>query len=455
MKKQNLVVVGAGSTYTPGMIMSLIEEKKNFPLKSITFYDTNAERQEKVAKACEIILKEKYPELESFHYTISKEEAFTDVDFAFVQIRTGGLAMREKDEQIPLSHGCVGQETCGPGGMGYGLRSIGDMIQLIKEIRQYSPEAWILNYTNPAAIVAEALRRAFPEDKKILNICDMPAAIMVSYASILKKEIWDLVPEYFGLNHFGWFTKMYDKEGNDLTDEIKNHILNKGFLPEDSEIVNDPSWIKTFKQVKTMLTDFPEYLPNTYLQYYLYPSDMVSKEDVSNTRARQVINGREQRVHQLCDGIIANGTTEGAHLEVDIHGCYMIRVAASLAYNNGDIFIVIVENNGIISNLQDDAMVEVPAMLTNRGPKPFAVGKIPTFYKGMIEGQLAYEKLVVDAYFENDYNKALQALTLNRTVVDAPVARNILDDLIAANENYWPELKKERELATDKDLTLV
>ncbi|WP_368503192.1 6-phospho-alpha-glucosidase [Alkalihalophilus sp. As8PL] len=440
MKKQNLVVVGGGSTYTIGMIMSLIEEKKHFPLKSITFYDTNASRQEKIAKATEVILKEKYPELESFTYTTDKKEAFTDVDFAFVQIRTGGLAMREKDEQIPLRHGAVGQETCGPGGMAYGLRSIGDMIDVVNDVRTYSPEAWILNYTNPAAIVAEALRREFPNDEKILNICDMPAAIMVSYAKILGKEIWDLVPEYFGLNHFGWFTNIYDKEGNRLTDDIKRAILDDGFLPEDSEIVNDPSWIKTFKQVETMLTDFPDYLPNTYLQYYLYPSQMVEKEDVENTRARQVINGRQKRVNDLCDQLIADGTTENVELEVDIHGCYMIRVAASLAYNRGDTYIVIVENNGIISNLQDDAMVEVPAALTSRGPKPFAVGDIPTFEKGLIEGQLAFEKLVVDAWYEKDYRKLLQALTLSRTVVDAPRARKILDDLIEENKEFWPEL---------------
>ncbi|MCE7793597.1 6-phospho-alpha-glucosidase [Salipaludibacillus sp. CUR1] len=442
MKRQNLVVVGGGSTYTLGMIMSLIEEKENFPLKSITFYDTNAERQEKIAKATEVILREKYPELESFHYTTDKEEAYTNADFAFVQIRTGGLQMREKDEQIPLKYEAVGQETCGPGGMAYGLRSIGEMIDVVNDIRTYAPDAWILNYTNPAAIVAEALRREFPDDNKILNICDMPAAIMVSYAKILGKEIWDLVPEYFGLNHFGWFTNIYDKEGNKLTDDIKRAITEDGFIPEDSEIVNDPSWIKTFKQVETMLNDFPDYLPNTYLQYYLYPSDMVEKEDMENTRARQVINGREKRVHTMSDQIIKDQSTENVDLEVDIHGCYMIRVAASLAYNNGDTFIVIVKNNGIISNLQEDAMVEVPAALTSRGPKPFAVGEIPTFQKGLIEGQLAFEKLVVDAWYEKDYNKLLQALTLNRTVVDAPKARKILDDLIAENKEYWPELKQ-------------
>ena len=120
----------------------------------------------------------------------------------------------------------------------------------------------------------------------------------------------------------------------------------------------------------------------------------------------------------------------------------MVRVAASLAYNRGDIYIVMVKNNGIISNLPEDAMVEVPAMLTVNGPKPFAIGKIPTFYKGLIEGQEAYEKLVVDAYFEKDYNKVFQALTLNRTVVNAPLARKILDDLIEANKDRWPVLNK-------------
>jgi len=443
MKKepQNIVIVGGGSTYTVGFIMSLIAEKENFPLKSIKFYDIDGARQERVGKTVEVILREKYPEVEEFIYTTDKRVAYKDVDFAFLQIRTGGLQMREYDEKIPLSKGCVGQETCGAGGMSYGMRSIKDMIEIIEDIRDASPEAWILNYTNPAAIVAEALKRVFPEDKKILNICDMPAAIMVSYAKLLGMEIWDLVPEYFGLNHFGWFSKIYDRAGNDLTGTIKSRILNDGFSPEDPEIVNDPSWIKTFKQVEVMLNDFPDYLPNTYMQYYLYPQEMVEKEDPNHTRARQVINGREKRVNELYDRVIQRGSTDQEHLEADIHGRYMVRVAASLAYNNCDTYIVIVKNNGIISNLPEEAMVEVPAMLTKNGPKPFAVGRIPSFYKGLIENQYAYEKLVVDAYFEGSYTKALQALTLNRTIVDTPVAREILSEMLEVNKDYF-QLKK-------------
>jgi len=187
--------------------------------------------------------------------------------------------------------------------------------------------------------------------------------------------------------------------------------------------------------------DFPEYLPNTYLQYYLYPEEMVKKEDPNHTRARQVMEGREKRVRELCGRIIEKGTAAGEDLHADIHGVYMIRAAESLAYNLHQYFIVMVENRGVIPNLPQDAMVEVTCVLTSDGPKPFAVGEIPTFYKGLIEGQFAYEKLVVDAYYEKSYLKLLQALTLNRTVVDTDKARRILDELIEANKGYWPDLK--------------
>ncbi|WBA08286.1 6-phospho-alpha-glucosidase [Salinivibrio kushneri] len=439
MKPQKLTIVGGGSTYTLGMINSLIAEKEAFPLSKITFYDIDEQRQASNAKATEILLREAYPEVEEFVYTTDKETAFSDADFFFIQIRTGGLAMRERDEQVPLFHGCVGQETCGAGGMAYGLRSIGDMITLVNDIRHFAPDAWILNYTNPAAIVAEALQREFPHDNRILNICDMPAAIMVSYAQLLGCEIWDLVPEYFGLNHFGWFTKVRNREGVDLTDEIKRIILEEGISAVDPEIADDPSWQATFKNMQTMLKDNPQYLPNTYLQYYLYPEKMVEKEDIANTRARQVINGREKRVFSLNDRIIAAGTTANEHLHADIHGRYMVRVAASLAYNRGETYLVIVPNDGAIPNIQNDAMVEVPAALTNDGPKRFAVGTIPTFQKALIEGQLGYEKLVVDAWFSGDRQTLVNALTLNRTVVDVPKAQQIVDELLRVNADYLPQ----------------
>ncbi|PTI30856.1 6-phospho-alpha-glucosidase [Mammaliicoccus vitulinus] len=440
MKKSKLTIVGGGSTYTLGILMSLIEEANHLPLSEITLYDTDISRQEKIGKAANILLKEHYPSLEKFEYTSNQSTAFKDADIIFVQIRTGGLLMRELDEQIPIQHGLVGQETCGAGGMSYGLRSIPDMIQLVKDIRSINKEAWVLNYTNPAAIVGLALDKVFPDDNRLLNICDMPIAIMKSYADILDEDVWNLEADYFGLNHFGWFTKIRNKYGHDYTSELKHLIKNNDFKPTDKLIANDPSWQSTFKQAKQMVQDFEEFLPNTYLQYYLYPNQLSQKESANNTRARQVINGREKEVFNDCDTIINQNNTENIDISGDIHGVYMIRIAASLVHHLKERFIIITRNEGIIPNLPSDALVEVPALLGKNGAEPFKVGEISTFYKGLLENQYAYEKLVVEAYFENDYNKLLQALVLNRTVIDTNKAKNVLNDLFEANKEYWPNL---------------
>jgi maltose-6'-phosphate glucosidase len=119
----------------------------------------------------------------------------------------------------------------------------------------------------------------------------------------------------------------------------------------------------------------------------------------------------------------------------------IVELAEAIAFNLKKKFIVMVPNNGLVANLDDDVMVEVTAEIGSNGPRAFGVGKIPTFYKGLIEQQFAYERLTVEAWFEGSYTKALQALTLNRTIVDAKKARLVLDALIEANKDYWPTLR--------------
>ena len=435
----NIVIVGGGSTWTPGILKALTKHKEKLPLKKVKLYDIDKERQETIGEFGIVLFKEEYPEVE-FSYTTDKKNAYTDVDFVFCQMRTGGYPMREKDEHIPLSMGVIGQETCGPGGFAYGIRSIKDMVEMVKDVREYSPEAWILNYTNPAAIVAYALKKVFPDDKKIINICDQPVNLLRSYGRLLGRSYENWEPVYFGLNHFGWFKNIYDENGNDIVPEIKKITSEKGFLPADAE-QRDQSWLDTYAVVEDMLKDFPDYLPNTYLQYYLYPEYKLKKLDPDYTRANEVMDGREKRVFAECRRIAENGTAKDSSVvHNDAHGDMIIEVAESIAHNRHRYFIVMVENNGLIENLPDDAMVEVTATLGINGPRPYGVGKIETFYKGLIENQYAYERLTVEACLEGSYTKALQALTLNRTVVDAKKARKVLDALIEANKGYWPEL---------------
>lgn len=449
MKKVNVCIAGGGSTFTPGILVGMIKRQVTFPMKKLVLYDNNKQRVEKMGGYATILLKEHYKDLEVVT-TCDKKEAFENIDFVFAQIRTGGFKMREKDEKIPLKLGLVGQETCGPGGFAYGFRSIKDMIDLVKDIRQYSNKAWILNYTNPAAIVALALKKAYPDDSRILNICDQPISLLMAYARLLGDvDYHDMVPYYFGLNHFGWFTKILDRSKNniDLAPRIKEKILTEGFAPADKE-QRDASWLETYSIVRDLLLDFPEYLPNTYLQYYLYPDYKAEHLNPDYTRANEVMDGREKRVFEECELVIKTQDAKNAKTyyqelhKLDAHGDMIVEIAEAILNDENRYYVVMVSNeNKIIENLDSDVIVEVLCTLGKDGPKPLKVGRIDTFYKGLIEGQYSYEKLTVEAWFEKSYLKALQALTLNRTVVDAKNARILLDQLIEANKDYWPELR--------------
>ena len=440
MKKYKVVIVGGGSTWTPGLLKSLCEKQKEFPLEELRLYDINEERQAIIGEFAKVLFREEYPELK-FFYTTDKETAYTGVDFVFCQIRAGGFDMRMMDEQIPLAHGVVGQETCGPGGFAYGMRSIPAMIEIIRDVRTYADDPWILNYTNPAAIVAVALERVFPGDRKIVNMCDQPVNLLASFAKVLGVDRKEILPEYIGLNHFGWFTKLQDRQGNDLLPKLRNLILENGFLPADAA-ERDPSWLETYAMVQTIMQDFPDYVPNTYLQYYLYPEEVVARLDPDHTRTEEVRNGREKRVFTQCRQAAVQGSTQGLTIaKSKVHADMIVEVASSIAYDKGEPFIMITKNNGTVTNFHSDAMVESLSYVGKNGVEAVPYGEVDLFMKGLMEGQYAYEHLTVEAYFEKSYKKALEALTLNRTVVDARKARAILEDLMDANQGYWPELR--------------
>lgn len=441
MKKYSIVIAGGGSTFTPGIVLMLLENAHRFPLRKIKFYDNDAQRQELVAKACEIYLREQAPEIE-FVYTDDPAIAFTDIDFVMAHIRVGKYAMRELDEKIPLKYGVVGQETCGPGGIAYGMRSIGGILELIDYMEQYSPNAWMLNYSNPAAIVAEATHRLRP-NSKILNICDMPIGLSDKLAVMCGlKDRKSLDISYFGLNHFGWWTKVYDLEGNDLMPILREKMAESGFAAGlTSNHSDEPSWMDTYRKAKDIHALNPDFIPNTYLKYYFFGDEIVAHTNPEYTRANEVMDYREKHVFDACRRIIANNTAKNGGFEADIHAEYIVDLAVALAENTKEKMLLIVPNEGAIENFDRTAMVEIPCIVGKNGYEKINQGSIPQFEKSLMEQQVGVEKLVVDAWVEGSYLKLWQAFTLSKTVPSASVAKKILDEMIEANKAYWPILK--------------
>ena len=183
---------------------------------------------------------------------------------------------------------------------------------------------------------------------------------------------------------------------------------------------------------------FDEYIPTTYLQYYFFQEEIVAESDIKYTRVDESFDTREKEVWELCEK--AKNKTDFKELNLlqdSVFGNLMVEVAESIAYDLNEEFIVLVQNNGIIENFEEDAIVEVAGTIGKDGAKGYHFGPITTFYKGLMENQYAYERLTVEACLEEDYVKALQALTLNRAVNSLEKAKEVLDDFMGVSKEFW------------------
>ena len=468
MKKYNIVICGGGSTYTPDMLELLVMLQKPFPLNRVVLYDIDEQRQKIVGEFGKVMFREYMPDVE-FEYTLDKKTAFEDIDFAFVQIRAGGMDQRNNDEKIPYKLNLIGQETCGPGGMAYGVRSVVQMIELIKDIRQYAPDAWIINYSNPAAIVAEACKMVFPDDHKVVNICDMPTDILGRYIKFIGKKKSEVYPIYYGLNHYGWFTHIIDrKTGKDLLPELMQ------YLTEHYEEVKadmqahyrgpEDHWTITFLDHLDMIQAFPYSLPSTYCLYYMNPEIQFHHYNATHTRYDEVVAGREKHVFEYCKAIASLGKMKGTEYDIsekispytefdgemntetvysdnDVHAAYLVELVLSIINNKNDYGLLMVKNDGIVPNLDSGMMLEVTCLIGKEEIRPLHQGPCPSFEKGLLENQYACEHLLVEAILEKSDLKLLQAFTENRLVCDYRLAQQLVKKFKEANGDYWPQFK--------------
>lgn len=409
-----ITIVGGGSTFTPGIVKSIALRKEELEVDEIRLFDVDKERQDKLGVLVKWILDEDLKCGIKLTVTYDEKEAYTDADFIFAQMRVGKYAMREQDEKIPLRHGCVGQETCGCGGMAYGMRTIFPMIKVIDDVEKYAkPTYWILNYSNPASIVSEACRRLRP-NARIINICDMPIAIIDVVAAALEVDKKDLVYDYYGLNHFGWFTSI-EYKGEDVMPKLRDYIM-------DQQILLPAAYLKDKKALTSSGSGGNRHNPD-------------------HTRANEVMETREKNLFDGIDRYLATGEIDESVFYAGSHGDWIADLAIALKNDTKARFLVITENRGAIPNMPYDAMVEVPAYIGKKGPEVIAQNEIPLFQQGLMMQQLNSEKLLAEGCIEGSYEKVLEAFTLNKTVPSMKVAKEILDDMIEANKEYWPELK--------------
>lgn len=429
-----VVIIGGGSSYTPEIIEGLILRQDEFPVDIISLVDIESgkEKLEIVGQLAKRMIEKAGVSIE-LSWTLDRREALNGADFVSTQIRVGGLKAREKDERIPLSHGLIGQETNGAGGIFKAFRTIPVLLDLAKDVSEICPNAWIINFTNPAGIVTEALLK-HGMHKKVIGVCNIPYNMTQSAAEILKEDPNNVRIEFIGMNHFVFGSKVL-VNGEDKLSKVIEALVNQSVDFSPANIVSS-GWSETFLKAMNML-------PNPYHQYY-YQKESTLKKDLkayqdNGTRAEQV---------QVIEEELFN---EYKNPQLDIKpealekrgGAYYSDVACSLMssiYNNSqNIMTVNTLNNGAIVDLAEDSVIEVNCLITKEGPVPLTVGRLPQQIKADILMMKAFEEQVIKASISGDYRDAYLAFVMNPLIKDEKKAKVILDELLNAHKEYLPQ----------------
>lgn len=438
MKKKSIkiVTIGGGSSYTPELIEGFIKRYSTLPIGELWLVDIEDGREKLEivgALAKRMVKKANIPMKIILSYDC--KEALKDADFVTTQMRVGRLPARILDERIPLSHGLIGQETNGAGGMFKAFRTIPVILDIVKDMQVLCPNAWLINFTNPAGMITEAIFR-YTNFKKAIGLCNVPVNMVSGFAKMLHVKEEDVTMEIQGINHFIFATNVFvngisrfeellEKYAY-LTDEDTIQMKNFVSLPYS------PSFIKGLQAI-----------PCPYHNYYFFTKEQLEEEleQYKNGTVRgEVVYQTEKELFSLYN----NQELETKPEQLSMRGGSKYSDAAcnlihSIYNNTGDIQYVDTLNQGAISDLPQDCVVEIACRITSDGPKPISTGSLKLPISGYIQMMKTFERLVVDAGITGNRNLAVAALNLNPLCPSDTLANIVIDELMEAHKNYLPQ----------------
>ena len=369
------------------------------------------------------------------HTTLDRREALPGADFVTTQFRVGLLEARIKDERIPDLHGMLGQETNGAGGIFKAFRTIPVIGQIIDDMRELCPDAWLINFTNPSGMVTEAAIKKFGW-KRTIGLCNVPTiAQMMEPANIGYKQE-ELTYQFAGLNHFHWH-RVFNRKGEEVTEQILEHVNEKdGGTPVN--IYQSPFPMELLHSMKLV--------PCGYHRYYYIQKEMLehSLEEFKKggTRAEQMY-----QVERELFALYANPELHEKPAQLSKRGGAYYSDAAceciSAIYNDKHLRMTVsTENKGAIPCLAPDSIVEVSSLISSKGAEPIAWGEMPPAEKGWLQLMKAMEECVIEAAITGDYGLALEAFTMNPLIESGSEGKRVLDELMVAHEKYLPQFKE-------------
>lgn len=444
-KKLKIVTIGGGSSYTPELMEGFIDRADKLDIKELWLVDIEEGREklEIVGAMAQRMVKAAGLDWE-VKLTLDRREALKDADFVTTQFRVGQLDARIRDERIPGKYGLIGQETNGAGGIFKAFRTIPVILDIIKDMEELAPNAWLINFTNPAGMVTEAAIKVGGW-KRTIGLCNVPVGSTKQNHEAMGYDEHDdkLFMKYAGLNHFHWH-RVWDVDGREVTDELIDQLYHP-----DSEFAKNK--LKEVKNINPINYNYEQIkdlgiLPCGYHRYYYITRDMLeeSLENYENHTTRaETVKQTEAELFELYKDPALDYKPEqltkrgGAHYSEA--ACELI---SSIHNDSRTVMVVSTENNGTITDLPYDCVVEVSSVITSHGAEPFNWGSFAPAARGPLQMMKAMEETVIEAAVKGDYNKALHAFNINPLITSGSYTKPMLDEMLVANKDYLPQFKE-------------
>lgn len=440
MEGIKIATIGGGSSYTPELVEGFIRRYDSCPVRELWLVDVpeGEEKLQTVGGLAQRMVEAAGIPMD-VHLTLDRREALAGADFVTTQFRVGQLDARIADERIALKHGLIGQETNGAGGMFKALRTIPVIFDIIRDMEELCPNAWLINFTNPVGIVSEAVLR-YTSWQRYVGLCNCPISMRFGIARWMGVDPARIRMELSGLNHHFFVTDVFI-DGKSCFDEVLDRYCE---LP-----VEELGTMKNIMAIpwSSALVRGLRAVPVSYLNYYFstreelaqlmadYRAHGVRAEVVKQVEAELFELYRDPELHEKPKQLEERG---GAHYSDA--ACSLID---SIVNDRGDIQYVDVRNGGAVSSLPAESAIECAAMITADGPKPLAVGELSPAINGSIQTIKSFERLVAEAAVTGNRDLLVAALVANPLCDSDAVANEVIDELLEAHRAYLPQFYAE------------
>lgn len=421
-KDLKITIIGAASSYTPELISQLIIHYDSFKVTEICLMDQkdSLERLEIIGKFSKRLLKHHGKEM-LVTTTTDRLEALKDASFVLIQIRTGKMDSRMLDESIPLEFGLIGHETIGLGGHFNALRTVPIIYEIIEDIKEVCPQAWVINVTNPTGIITEAVFR-FAEFERFIGICSDPNETMEHLVESLDVPKSDIVPYFAGLNDLSFILKVYHKK----KDRLKE-LIDKGYLTKYSSF--DQAYIK-------QLGVYPHPNLKFYYQYDETYNMYMNSYAKGLTRANEVMDIEHQLFELYQDENLVTLPLIMKKRHGHDYAITAVKIMDSIKNNRKDYHVINTVNRGHIIGIPDECAIEITCRITSNGPIPVHIGELPIQVRGIVQHLKAYEELLCDAIYEKDLKKALMAIQIHPLSTSFSKTKQAFDKLFEVHKKH-------------------